>query len=324
MGTCAKRRRGIAKTANALARAALVLALLPVAACQGVLFASLNSERTPAGVERRRDLLFDAEHRLALDVYRPARAERAPVIVFFYGGDWTHGERGWYRFVGHALAAHGMVVMIPDYRKFPDAAPGGFMADAARAVAWARTHAAEFGGDPGDLFVMGHSAGGHIAALLATDPAWLAAVGLVPRDLAGCIGLAGVYLFLPEDSDDDAMLAVFGDDAAAQERAMPLNFVRGAEPPMLLLHGLDDDEVDPANSRLLAQALRERHEEAALGLYPNVGHSELLFALSPPRHRRAPVLDDVLAFVRAHPRAASGDERITTPPGSPAPSAAAP
>lgn len=309
--------------AAALLRAALLAATTALAACQGVLFASLNSADAPANVEQRRDLPFDTEHRLALDVYAPAHTAHAPVVVFFYGGDWTHGEREWYRFVGRTLAAQGLVAVIPDYRKFPDVAPDGFMADAARAVAWTRAHAAEFGGDPDDLFVMGHSAGGHIAALLASDPSWLAGVGLVPRDLAGCIGLAGVYLFLPEDADDDDMLAVFGDDRAVQESAMPLGFVRGAEPPMLLLHGLDDDEVDPANSRLLADALRANGDEVELRLYPDIDHSTLLFALSPSRRGQAPALDDLLAFVRAHPRAANAT--APTPPADfPGPSAAAP
>lgn len=295
-----------------------IAAVLLLSGCQGVLFASLNSARTPANVEQRRDLVFDAAHELALDVYQPARSQHAPVIVFFYGGDWTHGERAWYRFVGRSLAAQGVVVMIPDYRKVPDVAPDGFMADAAHALAWARAHATEFDGDADDLFVMGHSAGGHIAALLATDPQWLAAVGLAPRDLAGVIGLAGVYTFLPEDADDDDMLAVFGDDEFAQERTMPLGFVHGAEPPMLLLHGFDDDEVDPANSRLLAEALRARHEQAELRLYPGVDHADVLFALS--QRAKAPVLEDVLAFVHAHPHAANA----TPPAGSPTPSAAAP
>lgn len=305
-------------------RLLIVAVALLLGGCQGAWFVSLNAARAPADVELRGDLEFDSAHGLSLDVYRPLRAAHAPVVVFFYGGDWTHGERAWYRFVGRALAAQGLVAVIPDYRKFPDVAPDGFMSDAARAVAWTRAHAAEFGGDADDLFVMGHSAGGHIAALLATDPAWLAAAGLVPRDLAGCIGLAGVYLFLPEDSDDDDMLAVFGDDEPVQESAMPLGFVRGAEPPMLLLHGLDDDEVDPANSRLLAEALRAHGDEAELRLYPDVDHSALLFALSPSRHARAPVLDDLLAFVRAHPRAANAGATPTPPAGSPGPSAAAP
>ncbi len=131
------------------------------------------------------DIVFDRGHGLALDVYAPAHASHAPIVVFFYGGTWVRGERAWYRFVGTALAAHGVVTVIPDYRKYPQVMLEGFMQDAASAVAWAHEHAVEIGGSPDDIFVMGHSAGGQIAALLATDPQWLAAHDLKPADLAG-------------------------------------------------------------------------------------------------------------------------------------------
>lgn len=278
----------------------LVAATIFLSGCQGALFAGLNSTNSRTGVEQRRGIVFDAKHRLALDVYRPEHAEHAPLVVFFYGGSWTRGERSWYRFVGTALAKNGVVAMIPDYRKLPAVALDGFMHDAAGAVAWARTHAGEFGADAHDVFVMGHSSGGHIAALLATDPHWLAADALTPRDLAGCIGLAGVYTFLPEDDDDDDMLSVFGDSAQTRENAAPVHFVRGGEPPMLLLQGLADHEVDPANALALEAALRAQGEEADLKLYPGIGHSRVLFSMSEPMRHRAPTLTDVLAFVRAH------------------------
>ena len=278
----------------------LAVAALLLVGCQGVLFAGLNSTNRHSDIEQRRGLVFDAAHRLELDVYRPAHAERAPVVVFFYGGSWVRGERAWYRFVGRALAARGVVAIIPDYRKLPDVDLDGLMTDAALAVSWVHAHAAEFGGDAQDVFVMGHSSGGHIAGLLATDPHWLAADDLAPRDLAGFIGLAGVYTFLPDDVDDDDMLAVFGSDSATQERAAPLHYVQGDEPPMLLLHGTDDHEVDPDNSRALAAAVQGQHEEADLKLYPDVGHSTLLFSMAQPLHSRAPTLEDVLAFIRLH------------------------
>ncbi|HEY0178091.1 MAG TPA: alpha/beta hydrolase [Dokdonella sp.] len=297
-------------------RTALALALtaLPLGGCQSVLFASLNTTNPRNGVEQRRGLVFDAAHRLALDVYRPAQAERAPLVVFFYGGSWVRGERAWYRFVGSALAARGVVVAIPDYRKLPGVGLDGFMRDAATAVAWTRAHAAEFGADADATFVMGHSAGGHVAALLATDPEWLGGVGLRPRDLAGWIGLAGVYTFLPDDADDDDMLAVFGATAASRRRASPLAWVTGAEPPTLLLHGSADHEVDPANSRLLADAMRAAHDDVTLKLYPGIGHSALLFALSQPLRAHAPTLDDVAAFVQA--RAATRDAPADSPSGA--------
>jgi acetyl esterase/lipase len=288
-------------------------ACLLLAGCEAALFAGLNTTDARHGIEPKRGLVFDAAHGLALDVYEPAKARHAPVVVFFYGGDWARGERGWYRFVGTALAAQGVVVVIPDYRKVPQVMLPGFMEDAARAVAWTHAHAGDIGGDPDDLFVMGHSAGGQIAALLATDPSWLAADGLAPGELAGAIGLAGCYAFVPIPADDRSMLAAFGRTPGEQRRGEPLAHLQGREPPMLLLQGTDDGEVAPANAIAFAHGLRLRQEDVTLRLYPYVGHEALLFALSRPMRHGAPTLDDVMAFIRAHPRA---KVRLpSTPPG---------
>lgn len=287
---------------------------LPLAGCEATLFAGLNATDQHEDITGQHGIVFDAAHGLALDVYRPAHADHAPVVVFFYGGSWAHGERAWYRFVGTALAAHGVLVVIPDYRKVPQVRLDGFMRDAAEAVAWTRAHAAALGGDPDDVFVMGHSAGGQIAALLATDPSWLGAQGMRPGDLAGLIGLAGCYAFVPiTAARDQDMRDAFGDTPAEQRRAEPIAHVRGAEPPMLLLQGIDDDEVPPANAIALHRAMLLRNEEATLKLYPGVGHEALLFALSRPLRGDAPTLEDILAFIRDHPPARPGT------PGSPAP-----
>ncbi|MET0319549.1 MAG: alpha/beta hydrolase, partial [Duganella sp.] len=143
----------------------LILALLlalGVAACSplGVL-----NTLTPGGAsERTADLPYGALPRHLVDVYRPLPAQAhgpAPVVVFFYGGNWVSGERGDYAFVGRALAARGIVAMVADYRLYPAVAYPDFLTDAAQAVAWARRNAARFGGDPQRLFVMGHSAGAY-------------------------------------------------------------------------------------------------------------------------------------------------------------------
>jgi acetyl esterase/lipase len=287
-----------------LMRAALlVIGLLMLAGCRATLFASLNATNHRTGIAVHRNIVFDAEHRLKLDIYQPEDATHAPVVVFFYGGSWTHGERGWYRFVGTALASRGVVTVIPDYRKYPQVKMDGFMQDAAKAVAWAHRHASEFGGSADQLFVMGHSAGGQIGALLATDPSWLAPYALQPTDLAGFIGLAGCYDFMPIPAKEKDMLGMFGHDAASQARAQPVLFVSGHEPPMLLLQGEDDHEVDPSNAISLARALQAKRDEVTLHLYPGVSHNALVFALSRPLRSDAPTLDDVLHFIRAHDRA---------------------
>lgn len=284
----------------------LCLALL-LGGCHGALFAGLNTTDEHRGITAERNIVFDAPHHLALDIYRPASVGQAPIVVFFYGGDWTHGKRQWYRFVGAALAAHGVIVVIPDYRKYPEVKLDGFMHDAAHAVAWVHDHAGQIGGDARDIFVMGHSSGGQIAALLATDPAWLKADGMKSGDLAGFIGLAGVYDFVPIARKEKDMIGMFGRTPAEQRRAQPVSFVDGAEPPMLLLQGTADREVAPSNSKSLALAMKARHEDVSLKLYPGIGHMGLVFSMSRPLRGHAPVLSDVLAFIHAHEKAAPSD-----------------
>lgn len=263
--------------------------------CADVFFSTLDAVHAARDLSETPDIMFDQSHALSLDVYAPKVADKAAVVVFFYGGSWEGGKRRWYRFVGEALASNGVIVVIPDYRKYPKVKFPAFMQDAALAVAWTRDHAAQFGGDPKNIFVMGHSAGGHIAALLATDARYLKAVDMMPRDLAGMIGLAGAYDFLPYVENE---AEIFGNTPHGRHDSQPVNFVNGDEPPMLLLHGADDSEVEPRNAESLAAHLREKHEPVALKIYPDVGHSRILLAFSRQFRTSIPTLADTLAFIR--------------------------
>src|SRR5579862_822645 len=148
-----------------------------------------------------------SRHRL--DVCRPRGAVAAPVIIFFYGGAWRSGYKELYRYVGKALARRGYVAVVPDYRIYPEARYPDFVEDGARVVRWVKDNVSRFGGDPEKIFLQGHSAGAHIAAMLAIDARWLREVGLEPRrDIAGLIGLAGPYDFLP--LRDEVLKVIFG------------------------------------------------------------------------------------------------------------------
>ncbi|KGI76994.1 alpha/beta hydrolase [Oleiagrimonas soli] len=278
----------------------LLAGLLPLclSACEATFFSALNGVTPRRDVRVHRCIVFDRAHRLALDVYRPVDATHAPVVVFFYGGAWQDGKRQWYRWAGKRLARQGLVVVVPDYRKFPQVKLDGFMHDAARAVAWTHAHAADYGGDPDDLFLMGHSAGAHIGALLATDETWLHRVGMRPRQLRGFIGLAGPYDFLP--LREQVYIDLFGATHAQQMRSQPVAFVDGNEPPMLLLQGGDDGVVAPDNALSLAAALREHGEQVQAHVYSGVSHAGLLLSLSHPFRSKAPTLHDALRFIDAH------------------------
>jgi len=144
-------------------------------------FDVLNATVPPLGYCRTSGLAYGESPRQKLDVYEPSQKldRAAPVVVFFYGGSWQFGERRNYRFVGQALADHGIVAVLPDYRLYPEVTFPGFVEDGAKAVRWTHDNIARFGGDPSRVFLMGHSAGAHIATLLALDEHYLKDVGLM-------------------------------------------------------------------------------------------------------------------------------------------------
>ena len=231
--------------------------------------------------------------RHSLDVYAPEGRGPFPVVVFLYGGAWDSGERGIYRFLGGALASHGLVVMIPDYRLYPAVRYPAFLQDNALALRWARDHAPQYGGDPANLFLMGHSAGGYNAAMLGLDPAWLGAVGMARRDLRGVIGVSGPYDFVP---DTDELKDIFGPPELSSQR-MPIDFVDGREPPMLLLTGTADTTVRPGNTRRLAAKIEQEGGEVQARYYDGINHIEIIGAVGTPLHFLAPTLRDSLRFM---------------------------
>jgi acetyl esterase/lipase len=279
--------------------------LLPacLAGCHSPYFWVLNRHSPPARAIETRE--FDPEHGLSLDVHRPAHARGAPVVVFFHGGAWQRGTRHDYRFVGAALAEHGVLAIVPDYRKVPAHDFPAFMADAAAAVAWARAHATGFGGDPRNVTVAGHSSGAHMAVLLATDARHLARVGLAPRDLHGAIGMSGLYDFASHH--DPGLRRLFA--ATQWSDAQPVNFIDGDEPPILLVHGNQDRHVALANSERLAALLRARGEPVQLRVVPGRGHVATVNSFAYPE--LAPALADTLRFVGA-PEPAPGSAGAAT------------
>jgi acetyl esterase/lipase len=273
-----------------------VLALPLLAACQAAFFRTVNAGN--AGIEASAHT-YSGEHDLKLDVYRPRHADRPlPVALFFYGGSWRNGERDDYAFVGRTLAENGVLTVIADYRKYPAGKFPLFEFDAAAAARWTADHAAGFGGDPRRIFLIGHSAGAHIAALLATDAHYLASQGLKPTGFAGVIGLAGPYDFVP--LTDPALIEVFG-SRNEWPASQPVRFVGGDEPPFLLVQGDRDRIVQPRNAVSLATALEQAQVPVTFRRYPNAGHFRVLAALR--FTSLAPTLADVLAFVRSTPAA---------------------
>jgi acetyl esterase/lipase len=257
--------------------------------------------RLPAfgGSTEAHDIAYADGPRHSLDVYIPrALSAPAPVVVFFYGGGWQTGAKDWYRFVGEGLVTRGVLVVIPDYRLYPEVRFPAFMDDAAQAVAWVRANAARFGGDPRRLFLMGHSAGAQIATLLALDASYLAATGLSPRDICGVVGMAGPYDFLPLATAN--MQAVFG-QVPDLARTQPINYAAPGAPPALLMSGTWDSSVSSGNTSRMAAKLRSAGNTVNVGLYYGLTHTALIESITAPLGFISPAREDLLGFISAHP-----------------------
>jgi acetyl esterase/lipase len=236
-----------------------------------------------------------------LDVYRPkSLSGPAPVVVFFYGGSWQEGRRQDYLFVAAELASRGLVVVVPDYRVYPQVRYPQFLGDGATAVAFSLASAESWGGEKRRVFVAGHSAGAYIAVMLALDPAYLAAAGTDRTRIAGTIGISGPYDFRPIVRPD--IRAVFG-AAADSDEAQPISHVDGHNQPMLLLTGDADTTVLPRNTLALAARIRAAGGPAQVRVFPGVGHIGTVTAFAPLLRDHTPVLDDVVAFIAATPSA---------------------
>jgi acetyl esterase/lipase len=235
--------------------------------------------------------------------------------------------------VGEFLASQGVGSVLPNYRLSPDVKHPEHVRDVARAFAWAHAHAAEYGGDPDQLFLLGHSAGAHLVSLLATDERHLEALGLRPAHVRGVIAVSGVYripagkLEVSLGGDADNALRVgqvvplrspskrgralvpglpislnlfgppFGDDPQAREDASPLKHVCPGLPPFLLLHADNDLPLLAGMAQEFHQALVEQGCPAWLHCVGGRNHHSVFF--------RAVAADDpvaglMLGFIREH------------------------
>ena len=186
----------------------------------------------------------DPERHL-LDVYAPSKKPKTPlpVVVFIHGGNWDSGSKNIYWFIGRRLAKQDVVAVIINYRLSPNVLVPAMADDCARAVKWTAQHIGEYGGDPNQIFVMGHSAGGGLAALLATDDALFTQIGMAKNPVKGAIlnDAAGInmydYLLKMEYPGDQKYLVSFGKDPVVWKDMSALFKVKPGMPPMLLYAG---------------------------------------------------------------------------------------
>ncbi len=246
-------------------------------------------------VEVHKDIPYvegkDADERQKLDLYLPKGAKDFPTLFFIHGGGWTGGSRSGFDRIGRTFARNGVAFVSTGYRLSPKVKHPAHIEDVAKGFAWTVAHIAQYGGNPGAIFVSGHSAGGHLAALLATDDDYLKAEKLSPSNIKGVIPVSGVFVISPR------MKNVFGDDAEVCKKASPQTHVREGLPPFLIVYADNDLGNLGKQAEAFAPALKEHKVEATLVKGKDRNHGTIMMKMAAEDD---PATQAVLEFIAGH------------------------
>lgn len=240
-----------------------------------------------------RDLHYGRDPGQSLDIYLPQEGYRRNQLVFLHGGSWRSGHKDEYAYLGAALSAYGIACAVVGYRLFPQVRYPVFVEDVAHAINWLRRDGGRYGFSDEPMYVMGHSAGAHIACLVAMDDRFHSLIDAV--SIAGVIGLSGVYRFRPETSPlyRDIFMAAEPDF----EVVKPISYVGKDKVPLMMLHGEMDEVIGVRNAQHMLSAATKAGQQAILHVQPGYGHVRPIFDFLPfmPNHQR--MMSQLLTFM---------------------------
>lgn len=238
-----------------------------------------------------KDIVYNKDHNTTLNVFAPANtAEPKEVLVFVHGGSWIHGKKSTYDFFGKGMARKGVVTVIIDYRLCPDAKYDGIAMDAATAVKWVHDNIAKFGGDPSQIYVSGHSAGGQVAALISTDNSYFDSLS-VNNPIKGCIlidgfGLDMNYYLNATNFMRQTYTTVFTDDANNWIQGSPYYHMHKGMPQFLLfVGGRTYPSIKVMNKEFYASLKKYQPDAQMIGV-PHAHHCGMIFSFMNP-HKEA-------------------------------------
>ncbi len=163
-----------------------------------ILAASAATAAEPSALKpTAANIAYGEQERNVLDIYAPADAKNLPVVFWIHGGGWQAGDKSSVQAKPQVFTEKGFVFVAANYRLLPKVDMGTLVRDVAKALGWVHKDIAEHGGDPQRLFVMGHSAGAQLAALLCTDDRYLQAEGVPFAALKGCVPVDGDTYDIP-------------------------------------------------------------------------------------------------------------------------------
>jgi acetyl esterase/lipase len=211
-----------------------------------------------------------------LDLYLPEGTRNAPVIVSYYGNQLMGGDKSEDAYIGQRFAAAGFVTAVVNYRLSPTVSHPAHAQDAAASFAWVKRHIAEYGGDANRVFAIGYSAGAYLAALIATDPRYLAVHKLSPRDIRGVVPVSAFYYVEGRGVAPDRDKSVWGTDRAVWIDASPGHHLHAAAPPMLILYAeRDEDWRRQQNVDVVAAMKAAGQARVEIAMIPDRNHATI-------------------------------------------------
>ncbi len=230
-----------------------------------------------------KNIAFGAGPSQKLDVYRPESGAGYPVLVYVYGGSWNSGNKELYAPIAQRLLPEGVIVVVPDYRIYPEGKYREQTDDVAAALAWTLENIEKYGGDPARVVLGGQSAGAHLSALALLDEQWLAKYGHSSAEVCGYYGISGVYDinaqmdFERSNGRTAPIMTAVMEGPDNFTAASPATYVRSGLPPILLIHGDADETVPISVSENFQAKLESIGARSEFVVYPGAGHSGLLF-----------------------------------------------
>jgi dipeptidyl aminopeptidase/acylaminoacyl peptidase len=217
--------------------------------------------------------------RRQLNIYHKTNIDTAQdVVVFIHGGSWSSGKKDIYWWLGRNFAQKGVVAVTINYGLAPDNQYGQMATDCATAVKWVVNHISSYGGNPKRIFIMGHSAGGHLAELINADPQYFKAIG-IPNPIKGVIlndpfGL-DMHEYLKEAGKDNSytdFLRTFTTDPMIWTKGSPLNYVANIRNPHLIFYGEKTYPAIQLQSERLNKQLLDRNIPEEMHIIKNKKH----------------------------------------------------
>jgi acetyl esterase/lipase len=243
---------------------------------------------------------FGKDEKQSLDVYAPKDVKSAPIVIFVHGGEWTKGDKSAVSFKPKFFNENNIVFVSTNYRLSPAAKHPAHVSDIAAAVAWVRAHAEKFGGDPGKIVLMGHSAGCHLATLTALDPRHLKSVNLSPTDLRGVVAWSGGMYDLVERAKGEGtypkyIRQAFGESERDWLDASPVAHVGDAAMPPFLFASTEKGSASHTAAERMLRLIQEKKGQARSLLLTGRDHFMANHLIGAPDDTTGPLL---LEFIR--------------------------